>query len=162
MTAIRAAMVREETLAMLARKLRLGGMLRSGRGERELQGHKRDSTLADLFEALLGACHLACGYEVTQNILTEIFDENIPDPAGSFRQLNPKGKLQEITQKHFHTTPAYRIIRISGPSHNPVYEAEVTVSKYTAPGRGTGKRDAESDAASKLCDFFDKILGEKR
>ena len=160
LTAIRAAMVREETLAMLARKLRLGGMLRSGKGERELQGHKRDSTLADLFEALLGACHLACGYETTKNILVEIFEENIPDPAAAFKQLNPKGKLQEITQKHFHTTPVYRIIHLSGPSHNPHYDVEVTVDKFVAPGSGSGKRDAESDAAAKLCDHLAELFGE--
>ena len=162
LTAIRASMVREETLAMLARKLRLGGMLRTGKGERESHGHQRDSTLADLFEALLGACFMACGYEITRDILTEIFQENIPDPAESFKQLNPKGKLQELTQKHFHTTPSYRIIRMTGPSHNPHYEVEVTVGKYVAPGSGSGKRDAESDAAGKLCTRLTAILGENK
>ena len=161
LTAIRASMVREETLAMLARKLHLGGMLRAGKGERELQGHKRDSTLADLFEAMLGACHLACGYETTKKLLIEIFEENIPDPASSFKQLNPKGKLQEITQKHFHATPIYRVIRIKGPSHNPHYDVEVAVGQYVSPGEGPGKRDAESDAASKLYTFLAKHFGEK-
>lgn len=158
LTAIRASMVREETLAALARKLRLGSMLRTGKGERENQGHKRDSTLADLFEAILGACFMACGYEVTRDILIQIFEENIPEPAESFKQLNPKGKLQELTQKHFRTTPVYRVIRMTGPSHAPHYEVEVSAGKYTAPGKGPGKRDAESDAAGKLCVYLSKIL----
>ena len=46
MTAMRSALVREETLANLARHLKLGQMLKIGRGERELQGNKRNSTLA--------------------------------------------------------------------------------------------------------------------
>lgn len=150
LTTIRAAMVREETLAMLARELKLGGKLRSGKGERELQGHKRDSTLADLFEALLGACHMACGYEVTAKFITDVFETYIPDPRGAFSTLNPKGVLQEFTQKHLRCTPNYRTIAISGPPHCPVYDVEVFVGKYVTPGRGQSRRDAEAQAATRL------------
>lgn len=154
MTAMRSALVREETLANLARKLKLGQMLKIGRGERELQGNKRDSTLADLFEALFGACYLVCGYETTEKIVLELFKEYYPDPGNAFKQLNPKGTLQEFTQGKWNTTPTYKVLKISGPPHRPDYEVEVTVNNFVAPGNGNSKRDAESDAAGKLYNFF--------
>lgn len=159
LTAIRAAMVREETLAMLARNLKLGGKLLSGKGERELQGHKRNSTLADLFEALLGACHIACGYEKTCEFLIEILEENIPDPVLSFKQFNPKGELQELTQKHLGLTPQYKVILISGPPHCPCYDVEAVAGKFVAPGHGSSKREAEGKAAQKLRDYIASTLG---
>ena len=161
LTALRAAMVREETLAMLARELKLGGKLRSGKGEREQQGHKRDSTLADLFEAMLGACHIACGYETTAKIIYDIFEEYIPDPMHAFSKLNPKGILQELTQKYLKCTPAYKIITMSGPPHRPVYDVEVCAGKYVTPGRGQSRRDAEAQAAAKLTVHLKKILDLK-
>ena len=121
MTSIRSAMVREETLAGVARKLKLGNKLKTGKGEREMNGHQRASTLADLFEALFGACFLACGYQETERILLEIFEEEFPDPAVSFKQLNPKGRLQELTQKYFNCTPDYKVLYTSGPPHCPHY-----------------------------------------
>lgn len=154
MTAMRSALVREETLADLARKLKLGQMLKIGRGERELQGNKRDSTLADLFEALFGACYLVCGYETTEKIVLELFRENCPDPVNAFRRLNPKGTLQEFTQGKWNTTPVYKVLKISGPPHHPDYEVEVSVNNFVTPGHGNSKREAESDAADKLYRFL--------
>lgn len=158
LTTIRAAMVREETLAMLARELNLGGKLRAGKGEREMQGHKRDSTLADLFEALLGACHIACGYETTAKLVMDIFDTYIPDPLGAFSKLNPKGVLQEFTQKYLKCIPCYKTLIISGPPHCPIYDVEVFVDKYVAQGRGHSRRDAEANAATQLHAYLAKTL----
>lgn len=154
MTAMRSSLVREETLANLARKLKLGQMLKIGRGERELQGNKRDSTLADLFEALFGACYLACGYETTEKIVLELFQENYPDPENAFRQMNPKGMLQEFTQGKWNSTPSYKVLKISGPPHHPTYEVEATAKNFVAPGYGNSKREAESDAAGKLYKYL--------
>lgn len=154
MTAMRSALVREETLANLARHLKLGQMIKIGRGERELQGNKRNSTLADLFEALFGACYLVCGYEVTEKILLELFNEHYPNPENAFKQLNPKGMLQELAQGKWNMTPTYKVLKISGPPHRPDYEVEVTVNNLVAPGQGNSKRDAESDAAGKLYNYL--------
>ena len=158
LTNIRAAMVREETLAMLARNLKLGGKLRSGRGERELQGHKRDSTLADLFEAMIGACYMACGYETTAQLAIDIFEQFIPDPAGAFQSLNPKGVLQELTQKHLKCVPQYKVLALSGPPHAPLYDVEVFVDKYVTQGRGASRREAEAQAAHRLYNYLAPLL----
>ena len=55
LTRLRAALVNGQALAQLARELELGEQLRLGPGEMKSGGQRRDSILADAFEALLAA-----------------------------------------------------------------------------------------------------------
>ena len=55
MTTLRAQLVCEEALASYSRKLGLNKYLLLGVGEEKTGGRDRDSILADMFEALLGA-----------------------------------------------------------------------------------------------------------
>ena len=154
LTSMRSAMVREETLAALARGLQLGNMLRTGKGERENQGHKRDSTLADLFEALIGAYYMTCGYDAAEKMVLAVFEDFFPDITSSFEHLNPKGKLQELTQRIFGKTPDYLTLSVSGPIHDPQYHAEVMVENLVASGHGSSRRDAEAQAARNLLNYL--------
>lgn len=54
---LRAAVVNEESLAKLARKLDLGPYLYLGRGEEQCDGRDKDSLLADAFEAWCVMAH---------------------------------------------------------------------------------------------------------
>ena len=58
LTRLRAHLVRRETLAAIARELDLGERLRLGPGELKSGGRRRDSILADAFEAVIGAVYL--------------------------------------------------------------------------------------------------------
>ena len=72
LTKLRSALVCESALAQLARKINLSEDLRIGHGENESGGAFRDSTLADLFEAVFGAIYLACGLDTCREWLTEL------------------------------------------------------------------------------------------
>ncbi|RLT53341.1 MAG: ribonuclease III, partial [Chloroflexi bacterium] len=61
LTRLRAALVRTEQLAELARRFELGKALRVGRGEAETGGRARDTLLCCAFEAILGALYLDSG-----------------------------------------------------------------------------------------------------
>ncbi|MBU6410952.1 MAG: ribonuclease III, partial [Verrucomicrobia bacterium] len=61
LTKARARLVNRRTLAERARSLGLGGHLILGEGEERHGGRERPSTLADAFEALLGAIFLDGG-----------------------------------------------------------------------------------------------------
>ena len=150
MTKIRSALARESTLARLARKLRLGEFLLVGRGEEEAGGVERDSTLCDLFEAVLGAYFLDGGFEAVRKFILDRFAAEYPDPRALLGTINPKGLLQEYSQGRWGQQPVYTVLRISGPEHMPVYEVEVSLHNYVALGRAASRKQAESAAARML------------
>ena len=72
LTRMRAQLVREESLAMLARELKFDHYLQLGKGEELSGGRERNSILADCFEAFLGAVFEDCGMEVAKAYLTRV------------------------------------------------------------------------------------------
>lgn len=80
LTQMRSALVCESALARLARRLDLGSKLRIGNGEAEIGGSRRESTLADLFEAVIGALFLGAGFDVCRDLLLEVFSLEFPCP----------------------------------------------------------------------------------
>ena len=150
MTKIRSALVREPALARLARRFELGEYLLTGRGEHDSGGADRDSTLADLFEAVLGAFYLDAGFDATRQFVTGLIRDEYPDPRSLLTSINPKGQLQEYSQRRWGLTPKYSILHTSGPEHLPVYEVEVRLSRYNAVGRAANRKAAEGDAARQL------------
>lgn len=154
MTKTRSALACEGSLALLARELKLAAFLNIGRGEQSAGGGDRDSTLADLFEAFVGALYLEMGFEKVRTFLLEIFNRHFPDPKLLLQELNPKGKLQEFSQQHWNDVPHYTVFRSSGPQHMPLYEVEVTLRRYTAIGNGRSRKQAEFNAAYALFQFL--------
>ena len=159
LTKIRSALSCEAMLAKLARSMDLGTYLLIGKGEKENGGFDRDSTLADLFEAVLGAIYLGCGFEAAKKFTVEIFEKHCPDPQKQLTSLNPKGRLQEFSQSRWKSTPVYRLLRCSGPQHMPCYEVEVSVNSFVTIGSGSNRKQAEISAARSLCDFFSRKYG---
>lgn len=154
LTKIRSALACEATLAEIARHLELGKYLLIGNGEKECGGFDRDSTLCDLFEAVLGALYLACGMEQTRSFVTELFKKEFTDPRQLLYSLNPKGRLQEFSQSRWRKTPEYRLFRSGGLQHAPFYEVEVRIDRYSALGTGCSRKNAEIAAAATLVQFF--------
>ncbi len=161
MTKIRSALSCESTLAGFARDLTLGEYLLIGNGEKECSGNDRDSTLCDLFEAVLGAFYLSAGLEKTRKFIQNILNKKFPDPARLLLSLNPKGQLQEFAQSKWKQVPTYRLFRHQGPQHCPFYEVEVSVFRFTALGSGSSRKLAEVDAAGKLWLHLHHRYGEK-
>ena len=150
LTRMRSVLVRESALAELARHLHLGDYLLVGKGEKEVHGTCRISTLADLFEAVIGAAYLEVGSRETLAMLVKLFDGILPAPDRLIDEVNPKGSLQEFAQARWGEHPEYRLIQVSGPEHLPTFEVEVHLQNYVASGKATGRRAAESAAAREL------------
>lgn len=162
LTKIRAALSCESTLAAAARELELGGYLLIGQGEKECCGNQRESTLADLFEAVLGAVYLGAGLETARKFVLELLTRDYPDPRRLLLSLNPKGQLQELAQGRWKRVPEYRLARRGGPPHLPFFEVEVKVGAFVAPGSGSSRKEAEVAAAVKMVGFLHHRFGEKR
>ena len=155
MTTLRAQLVCEEALAEYNRQLGLGKYLMLGVGEEKTGGRQRDSILADMFEALLGAIFLDQGMEAVDIILSEVVTPAIDRPK-SEKVIDYKTKLQEYIQSDSRKTVHYETIHVTGPSNKPEFEVVVKLDDINL-GRGTGfsKKRAEQMAAK---DAFEKMV----
>lgn len=155
MTRFRSQLVREEALARYARQLGWNNFILLGVGEERNGGRNRDSILADMFEAILGAIYLDCGYGATEKILDEVLLPQAMSPDNSL-VVDYKTKLQEYIQADQRNTVSYRVISTSGPSNNPTFTVEVLHDDIIlGVGEGHSKKKAEQAAAK---DAFEKLV----
>lgn len=146
---LRASLVREESLAKIARDLNLGDVIKLGESELKSGGFRRDSILADALEALLGAVYLDAGFEtartVTLKLLGSLLD-NLPDPQ---TLKDPKTLLQEFLQGDSRPLPRYEILSESGPPHRREFIVRCSLSDAAdvAEASGASRRNAEQRAA---------------
>ena len=110
--------------------------------------NKNSSSIADMMEAVFGAIFLDSDFETTQKIIIQLWKDDINKV--SFKEKDSKTRLQEFAQAEFKTLPVYRLIKMSGKQHDPVFEVEVTAGNESAVGYGNSKKNAEHDAASKI------------
>lgn len=154
LTKLRSALACESALARWSRELGLGDWLRMGRGEDDNGGAARRSTLADLFEAVLGAIYVDLGFEAARAFVLPMLESCASDPGKLLSELNPKGRLQELSQRLYGKTPTYNVLCVSGPQHMPRYDVEVRVAEYVAVGSGNSRKVAECEAAAQLCRYL--------
>jgi len=144
----RAKLVNRRTLAEHARALDMGTHLILSRGEETSGGRERASTLADAFEALLGAIFLDGGFAAAREFVSREFGAafgklNVPPSIE-----NPKGELQELLQSRSPEAPEYHVLSATGPDHDRMFECVVQhAGVELARGSGKRKKAAESDAA---------------
>ncbi len=155
LTKMRSALVRQDSLAELARQLQLEKFIRMGKGELEAEGNLRESTLCDLFEALAGAIYLEAGLARTTELLLPLFVAAFPEPLELLQTQNPKGALQEYTQRRWGKAPDYSVISVDGPDHEPSYKVSVSINgRYLAVGEAHKRKTAESLAAQNALQFL--------
>ena len=145
LTKTRASMVCEPSLAFCARDLELGEFIRLGKGEELTGGRSRESIIADVMEAVLGAIYLDGGIGEAKRFVDRFILSDLED-----KQLfsDSKSTLQELAQGQMKEEVSYRLLGESGPEHDKVFEVEVLLGDRVA-GHGTGrtKKSAEQQAA---------------
>ena len=148
LTKARAELVNRRTLARHARALGLGAHLILSHGEETHGGRERQSTLADAFEALLGAIFLDGGFDAARGFILREFGAAFGELSALPTIDNPKGELQELLQARSPDAPEYHVISATGPDHDRVFECTVHHGGVElARGSGKSKKAAESDAA---------------
>jgi ribonuclease-3 len=152
---IRAAVVNENCLAGLARKIELGKFLLLGKGEDKSGGRDKPSILADAFEALAGALFRDGGLESTSNVILPILVDKISAFSCSCDFRDFKSELQEYTQNKWFCTPSYKVVKELGPDHAKEFEVTVVInSKVKGQGLGKNKKGAEQAAAKMAMESF--------
>lgn len=148
LTQARAQLVNRTSLAEQGRRLQLGDFLILSRGEESTGGRVRNSTLADAFEALVGAVFLDGGYDAARAIVLRLFQDSLSDVAELPNLENPKGDLQELLQATSPDPPTYEQVSFTGPDHDRLFESAVYHDgRELGRGQGRSKKLAESAAA---------------
>lgn len=148
----RAALVRESSLASVARSLGLGERIALGPGEMKSGGHRRDSILADALEAVLGAIYLDAGLSVCRERVLDWFGPAIDSLQAGHVDKDAKTLLQEWLQARQFSLPEYLLVDARGEEHSLVFRASCRVSELNLIGEGEGvsRRLAEQAAAASL------------
>ncbi len=148
LTKLRSRLVSREALRMHAATLDLGRYLLMGRGEEISGGRERTSTLADAFEALIGAIYLDGGLDAAKEFILRQARVNLEQLAEKPVDINPKGHLQELLQSISPSSPVYELISQSGPEHEKTFVSEVLWEGIVlGEGSGRSKKQAETAAA---------------
>lgn len=152
LTRLRASLVREESLAEIARGIDLAKFLRLGDAALGQGADVRPSILADALEALFGAAFVDAGYEAAKGAILLAFGDALsrldPEEPGK----DPKTRLQEHLQGRKFKLPEYRVAATKGAAHKQTFEVECRVAelKLAATGTGTSRQRAEQAAAENL------------
>ena len=149
---LRSKLVREETLAELAKEFSLGDYLKLGIGELRSGGFTRDSILADAVEAIVGAIYLDNGVEVCRERLLSWFASRLDMLSTVSSGKDAKTRLQEYLQGKRLPLPEYSVKDVQGKSHSQIFHVECRVAglPYVAKSSGRNRRKAEQEAANKL------------
>ncbi len=152
----RACLVRRDTLAALARELKLGEQLLLGPGEARAGGHQRDSVLADALEAVFGAVLLDSDFDTVQRVVLGLFESRIKTLPPAEQLIDAKTALQELLQARGLPPPAYALQEVTGAAHAQTFSALCTVDEFEKETVGTGssRRKAEQAAAAKMLEWL--------
>lgn len=154
---LRARVVSAEPLASLAASLALGDVIQLGGGELKTGGFRRQSILADAFEALVGAVFLDRGFDAVRERILPLVKpliDKLPEPAAL---KDPKTRLQEWLQARGENLPEYRVLSVGGEAHEQsfVVECELQARGLNARGEGSSRRRAEQAAATSVLRLLD-------
>jgi len=148
MTRLRDALVCQDTLARVARTIKLGNYLYLGKGEKAGGGQQKPTNLARALEAVIAAISLDQDPVITREVILKLFDKELQRVASRGIEVDYKTRLQELIQARVQQIPAYRVVATTGPEHKKKFTVEVRIGD-TVLGKGTGKskKMAETEAA---------------
>lgn len=148
LTKIRAYVVSDHFLVKLSKIINIGDYMLFSYGEIQTGGQKRHSTLANAFEAVLGAIYLDQGLDEAHRFFFSYFSKTQLN-LEEFEQKDYKSILQEYYQKNFKELPEYPLLKEEGPEHEKKFYVHLTLPDHDTPFEGIGpsKKMAEQRAA---------------
>ena len=145
---IKSFVVSENSLADVAKKIRVDNYILIGKGEEYSGGRSKKAILADCMEAIIGAHYIDSGFKDSQKFILKYFIPEIRKVMEDRHKKDYKTLLQELVQKQFQTYPRYVLQQKTGPDHNKTFWMDVSIKdKKYGPGSGKNKKEAEQNAA---------------
>lgn len=161
LTRARANLVRESSLAAIARQLDIGGNIVLGTGEMKTGGHRRDSILADTLEAVIAAIYLDSNFEACRTSVLPWFEQQIRDIQPGKIDKDAKTRLQEWLQAKQLARPDYQLIDSRGEDHARIFIVQCSTVEpdFCEQAEGSSLRLAEMAAAEKI---MNKLEAQKQ
>lgn len=159
LTRMRSTLVRETTLAELAREFGIGNCLRLGPGELKTGGFRRDSLIADAVESIIGAMFIDDNesFETVRQVVLSWFKSRLETIQPNVNQKDHKSTLQELLQSLHKSLPVYKIEQIKGTDNDQVFVVSATVDGVPVQiGQGSSRRRAEQEAAGLVLAILNK------
>jgi ribonuclease-3 len=145
---MRSTLVRGQTLAEIGLEFELGQFLRLGPGELKSGGYRRESTLADAVEAIIGAAFLDSDIETCRTLVLSWYEKRLKEISPGLNQKDPKTLLQEYLQSRKVPLPSYNVIDTKGQAHNQIFTVECVIQDQPqVVATGSSRRKGEQKAA---------------
>ncbi|MBE6534440.1 MAG: ribonuclease III [Ruminococcaceae bacterium] len=161
LSTMRAALVQSQALASYSRSLGVGDFLYLGHGEEKNDGRNRQSTLENVFEAIIAAIYLDAqeqGFFEVRKLVLPIIKAQLADSNFALNHTDAKTELQQLIQQTEGDFLEYRIASESGPDHNKTFTVFAMLnSNVIGTGEGHSKREAEQAAAREALKLFGKL-----
>lgn len=152
MTKMRAAIVCEVSLAKSANDISLSDYIFLGKGESSTGGRKRESIIADVMEAVIGAIYLDGGIDAAKVFVQKFILKDLEERKWFY---DAKSSLQEKVQQSKLGIISYILLAEIGPEHQKEFECAVNVGGIQmGKGRGKSKKEAEQRAALEALRFL--------
>ena len=147
LTKLRAQIVCEDSLSLLAKECSLNEYLLLGKGETLSGGREKPAILCDVFEAFIGALYLDKGVNEIQRFLNLVVIPKIKN--GRYELITDfKTELQEYLQQNGPVHIRYELVKEEGPSHDKTFTVQLIVDgKKYKTASGKTKKAAEQMAA---------------
>lgn len=147
LSTLRSQLVDAPACAAYVQKLEIAPFLLLGKGEQMNRGKGRESILADLFEAIIGAIYLDQGLDGVRSFFFMHFKEDVEQMVAAPHR-NWKAELQDYAQKTYQQAPIYEVIEESGPAHKKKFRISVWIhEKKCGEGEGSSKKEGQVEAA---------------
>ncbi len=161
LSAMRASLVRRETLADIASSLGFSDAILLGGGASKSGGHRLQSILADAYEAVLGAIYLDSEWSVLSKTVKTHFDGRL-DQLQIEDIRDAKSRLQEFLQARSLNLPEYRMLDVDGPGHAQHFRIQCVIDSLIGEffGEGSSRKIAEQQAAAKALEALEASDGE--
>ena len=145
---MKAFLVSSSSLAAKARQLGMGDAILLGVGEEKTGGRKKDSLLANLFEAVIAGIYLDGGIDAARQLIERSFAADIASIDQQDLLFHDyKTALQELAQGKGLPLPEYNVVDEVGPDHDKRFVVEVKVGSLLTRGEGSSKKEAQQQAA---------------
>ena len=156
---MRSSLVRKETLARVARDLKLPDFLLLGEGELKSGGFNRDSILSDSVESIIGALFLDADLETVERFIHLRFKPYMQEVSEQSSHKDAKSSLQESMQKHGFELPRYEIMDVAGEQHEQVFTVRCLIPQLNLESQSVARsrRNAEQSAASNMLSKVAKL-----
>ncbi|MDK4688222.1 ribonuclease III [Kingella negevensis] len=161
---LRAQLVKEATLAEIARELGLGNALYLGMGELKSGGNDRASILADAMEALFAAISFDADFHTAENVVRGLFADKVRHLNTNTQAKDAKTRLQEWLQGKRFALPKYRIEKQTGEGNDARFDVSCDLGELGQIfyAQAHSRRAAEQECAQQALAWLEEKFAKKK